>query len=109
MNRDAMRALIVAARASGEFQGEDWDPDAPMDDGNPMGTPESEIHLQVDVSPYIDQRRRALACHRSQATDIEMFLAMPPEAFAAVFSREHYIEPGAEPGMREGWIFDQGS
>jgi hypothetical protein len=31
---------------------------------------------------------------------------MPELAFAAFFGTEHYIEPGSEPGMRRGWIFD---
>ena len=59
-----------------------------------------------DVTDYLPQRRAAMECHRSQATDIEGFLGMPELAFAAFFGTEHYIEPGREPGMRRGWIFD---
>ena len=32
------------------MEGDDFNPDAPMNDGNPLGTPEAEISLQVDVS-----------------------------------------------------------
>ena len=85
--------------------GDSWDPDAPQDDGNPLGTPEAEIHWQVDVRDYLAQRRAALEAHRSQATDIQAFLAMPAQAFEAVFGLEHYREPGREPGMRLGWPF----
>ena len=105
MNRDAMRRMFEAARVAG-LGGADWDPDGPMDDGNPLGTPEAEIHLQVDVTDYLEHRRAALAAHASQATDVGAFLGMPDEVFAHMFGTEHYIEQGREPGMRQGWFFD---
>ncbi|MBM6400005.1 PIG-L family deacetylase [Phycicoccus sonneratiae] len=103
MNRDAMREMFEAARAAGIE--EDWDPDAPMDDGNPMGTPAAEIHWQVDVRDRIERKRAALASHASQTSDVGMMLAMPPEVFASVFGFEHFVEPGREPGMVQGWPF----
>jgi len=103
-NRDALRRMYDAAVAAGQTV--DWNPDAPMDVGNPLGTPEAEIHLQVDVTDYLPQRRASMEAHRSQATDIEGFLSMPEEVFVALFGAEHYIEPGLEPGMRRGWFFD---
>ncbi|HEY7721959.1 MAG TPA: PIG-L family deacetylase [Pedococcus sp.] len=104
-NRDVLRRMYDAAVAAGEAAA-NWDPDAPMDDGNPLGTPEAEIHLQVDVTDYLPQRRASMEAHRSQATDIEGFLGMPEDVFAAFFGTEHYVEPGREPGMRRGWFFD---
>jgi LmbE family N-acetylglucosaminyl deacetylase len=101
-NRDAARRLAEAAKAAGQ---ESYDPDEPMDDGNPLGSPESEIHWRVDVSPWLDVRRASLQAHSSQATDIGQMLAMPPEVFAVFFGHEHYIEPGRPPGMVEGWPF----
>ncbi len=108
-NRDNMRALFEAAKAAG--MEEDWDPDAPADDGNPFGTVESEIDVQVDVSAYLDRKRQALACHISQVSDIGMMLSMPPEVFAMMFGQEHYIDPDHKPAddsdaprMRAGWI-----
>jgi LmbE family N-acetylglucosaminyl deacetylase len=128
MNRDAMRRLreyalasmeqavnqAIPAQAAATGQaGEaadadqmDFDPDAPMDDGNPMGTPEAEIHWQVDVSEFLDRKRQALQAHASQVTDIGFFLGMPPEVFAAAFGTEYFIEPGSPPGMRSGWLLD---
>jgi LmbE family N-acetylglucosaminyl deacetylase len=103
MNRDAMREMWKAAAAGGP---EDWDPDAPADDGNPIGTPEAEIHLRVDVRPYLARKRAALQAHASQTTDVGMMLALADDVFAAVFGSEYFIEPGREPGMRAGWIFD---
>ncbi|AKU18455.1 GlcNAc-PI de-N-acetylase [Luteipulveratus mongoliensis] len=103
MNRDRMRMWADALKFDGE---EGFDPDGPMDDGNPMGTPEAEIHWQVDVSDFIEQRRAAMQAHASQVTDIGMFMAMPPEVFAGAFGTEYYIEPGRPDGMVEGWFVD---
>jgi LmbE family N-acetylglucosaminyl deacetylase len=105
MNRDLVRRMFEAAKAAG-MADVSWDPDAPMDDGNPLGTPEDEIHLQVDVSAHLHQRRSALQAHASQATDIGAFLGMPDDVFEMFFGAEHYIERGREPGMRRGWFFE---
>jgi LmbE family N-acetylglucosaminyl deacetylase len=106
MNRDAMRAMFRAAQAAG-MDTADWDPDGPADDGNPIGTPEAELHLRVDVLPYLERKRAALQAHASQTTDVGMMLSLPPAAFTAMFRDEYYIEPGREPIMRTGWIFDE--
>ena len=93
------------ARAAGASDEEAFDPDQPMDDGNPLGEPESAISWRVDVGPWLERRRAALEAHRSQTTDVGMMLSMPPEMFAAFFGHEHYIEPGRPPGMVDGWPF----
>ncbi|MGH9271827.1 MAG: PIG-L family deacetylase, partial [Ilumatobacteraceae bacterium] len=102
-NRDAMRRML----AEFPFEGEDeFDPNGPADDGNPFGTSESELHLAVDVSEYVERKRASLAAHASQVTDIGLFLSMPDEVFRRTFSTEWYIEPGAPPGLRQGWLLD---
>jgi LmbE family N-acetylglucosaminyl deacetylase len=109
MNRDEMRRAMAAARASGVDQfglDDDFDPDGPMDDGNPMGMTESEITLGVDVSPYVGQKRASIAAHRSQVTDSSFFLQMPDDMFARAFGREWFVEHGRPSGLRMGWIFD---
>ncbi len=105
LNRDAMRELRQLALAAGMEL--DFDPDAPMDDGNPMGTPEAEIHWRVDVSAYLDQRRASMRAHASQVTDIGMMLALPPPAFALAFGAEYYIEPGRPVGITDGWFLEE--
>jgi LmbE family N-acetylglucosaminyl deacetylase len=105
MNRDFMvrhRDLSPEPDPEGEF-----DPTGPMDDGNPLGMPESELHLAVDVSAYLDHKRRALGAHASQVTDIGMMLSMPPAAFEAFFGTEWYIEPGSDAPLRGGWLLEQ--
>lgn len=96
MNRDRMRELLATAQKMGVDPG--FDADDPMDDGNPMGLPQSEIHHAVDVTEVIDGKREALACHASQV-DVQQMLSMPPEMFAAAFGVEHYAEPGRPQGM----------
>lgn len=105
MNRDRVREHFRAALAAGTPEAEGFDPDRPMDDGNPLGTPEAEINLQVDVSQQVVRRREVMACHASQVTDIESWLALPLESYAAVFATEHYLEVGSSDSMRSGWFF----
>ena len=104
MNRTAMSRQFEEGRAAG-IQMPDWSPDDPMDDGNPLGTPEDEITWEVDVSAYLAQKRGALEAHQSQATDIGEFLSMPPEVFGRAFGVEHFIEPGVDGPMRRAWPF----
>jgi len=103
-NRDEMIRLIALGREAG-LDLEDFDPTQPMDDGNPFGSTEDEITWRVDVSAYLDRKRASLEAHRSQATDIEMFLSMPRDVFDLFFGHEHLIEPDVEGPMREGWPF----
>lgn len=105
MNRDVIRASIMAAREAGlAVDDDDFDPDGPADDGNPMGTPEAEINLRVDVLGWVKEKRRAIACHSSQISDSAFFLSMPDEAFAAVFGAEWYLETRDPSPLRTGWI-----
>ena len=112
MNRDELRRGIELAKEAGmgdlgpDGGGDGFDPDGPMDDGNPMGTPEAELTLGVDVSAYVDRKRASIAAHRSQVSDGSFFLQMPPDMFAQAFGREWYIEHDRAPGMRMGWLFE---
>jgi LmbE family N-acetylglucosaminyl deacetylase len=112
MNRDEIRRQMARAREAGtamapESVEDDFDPDGPMDDGNPMGTAEDELTIEVDVGAYVGLKRQSIAAHASQATDTGFFLQMPEEMFAVAFGREWFIEHGREPGMRPGWLFDE--
>ncbi len=113
-NRDAMAAMIAAAREAGVEVGsaddgdgaEDFDPHGPADDGNPFGMAEHELTLSVDVRDYVEFKRAAMRCHRSQITDSSFFLEMPDEMFAQAFGTEWFIEHDASPPYRTGWLFD---
>ncbi|MBK8447545.1 MAG: PIG-L family deacetylase [Micropruina sp.] len=107
MNRDASRAMFEAAKAADIAGANEFDPDAPMNDGNPLGTPEVEISLQVDVSDYLARRRAVMECHRSQVSDVQAMLSLPELAFAGMFSNEYFIavDVGNPRPMRLGWFF----
>jgi LmbE family N-acetylglucosaminyl deacetylase len=112
MNRDHVIRLMATARERGETFGSaggsegEFDPNAPADDGNPFAMPEAEITLAVDVTPFLAQKRAAIAAHRSQVTDTSFFLQMPDEVFALTFGIEWFIEKGVEAhGPQPGWIF----
>ena len=107
-NRTDLVRQFEEARAAGVDLDWDFDPEDPMDDGNPLGTAEEEITWEVDVSAYLARKRTSLEAHRSQASDIEQFLALTPEVFGRAFGLEHYIEPGVDGPMRRGWPFSEG-
>lgn len=106
MNRDHMRRLYVAAKEAGMVgpEDEDWDPDQPADDGNPIGSPEAELRWHVDVRPVLAAKREALACHASQE-DVGWMLGMPEEQYAMAFGDEWYHEPGRPAGLTSGLPF----
>ena len=106
MNRDHIIRMVEAAREAGALFGEDFDPNAGADDGNPLGMLESELTHAVDVSAYLAAKRESLRAHRSQITDTSFFLQMPDEAFDQSFGTEWFILKGAEPGLRPGWLFE---
>lgn len=113
MNRDEMRRGVelmqqLGLEDMGPDAGEDgdFDPDGPMDDGNPMGTPEAELTLGVDVTAYLAVKRASLAAHRSQVSDASFFLQLPDELFAQAFGREWFVEHDRTPPVRMGWWFE---
>lgn len=106
VNRDEMARMIAAAREMGVEGFEDFDPEAPADDGNPFGMPEAELTHRVDVGAFVSHKRAAIACHASQMSDTGFFASMDESAFAAAFGAEWFIAHGAHPPVREGWILE---
>lgn len=103
MNRDHLRRLFVAAAEASAGEGVAWDPDAPMDDGNPLGTPEAELAWHVDVRSVLDAKRAALACHASQE-DVGWMLGLGEDLYATMFADEWFVERG-RPGLVQGLPF----
>jgi LmbE family N-acetylglucosaminyl deacetylase len=82
-----------------EQQGEDGPPD--IENNENFGKPESVITAAVDVSAYLDHKRRAMQAHPSQISDQSFFLQMPEEGFAYGFGTEWFIRRGQGPGITE--------
>lgn len=61
-----------------------------------FGMEESDITHAVDVSAFIDQKRRSMAAHASQIDDESFFMSMPPEVFEMAFGTEWFVAPGTK-------------
>jgi LmbE family N-acetylglucosaminyl deacetylase len=75
--------------------------ETPDIDEEAFGMPESVITAAVDVTPYLEYKRRAMRAHASQISEQSFFLAMPDEAFAYAFGTEWFIRDGQGPGITE--------
>jgi LmbE family N-acetylglucosaminyl deacetylase len=73
-------------------------PDEDTPDLSELGVEEERITTVVDVQAFLDAKRRAMEAHASQIAETSFFLAVPPEAFAAMWGTEWYVRHGAEPG-----------
>lgn len=60
------------------------------DQAVPFGVSDDRVTTVLDVSAYVDQKRRALQAHRTQMGPDQFFMRIPPEVFAEVFSRETF-------------------
>jgi LmbE family N-acetylglucosaminyl deacetylase len=98
MNRDHMERGMAAFAEQAAAAGLEL-PD--FDDAEDWGKPESVITAAVDVTPYLDRKRRAMRAHASQISEASFFLAMPDEAFRYAFGTEWFIRDGQGPGITE--------
>ena len=106
LNRDHIRRMMAAARDAGDL--DESAPEAQMDLDDPtfvLGTEEELITTTIDVTPWLDRKRRAIEAHASQVVDTGFFLAMPPDAFARALSTEFYIRRGVPAGHRDHDLF----
>ena len=98
MNRDFF------TRGMGEFAERAREAGIEMPDvgeAEEFGKPESEITAAVDVTPYLEVKRRAMRAHASQISEQSFFLSMPNEIFAMAFGTEWFIREGHGPGIIE--------
>lgn len=97
INRDYLRRMSEQAADFGVTlpEGED------RPDFTSLGVEEKRITTAVDVRPFIDLKRRAMAAHASQISETSFFLSMPPEAFTVVWGTEWYIRRHAGGGGLE--------
>jgi N-acetyl-1-D-myo-inositol-2-amino-2-deoxy-alpha-D-glucopyranoside deacetylase len=66
----------------------------------PFGVADERVTTTVDVSPYVETKRAALAAHRTQMGPDQFFMRLPPELFTEVFGRETFqraVGPGLTP------------
>jgi LmbE family N-acetylglucosaminyl deacetylase len=100
MNRDYILDLMRArADELGEIA------DAPDPEEMDLGVPADQITTTVDVSPYVDRKRAAMAAHASQIPEDSFFLRLPPDAFRAAFGQEWFIRRGPDRARNEDTLF----
>ena len=95
-NRDQIRQWMRMAAEAGEQPEEAPDVDA-MD----LGVPADQITHEIDVSAFVDLKRRSMQAHASQISDSAFFLALPQERFRESFGVEWYIRHGAALPVQE--------
>lgn len=95
MNRDFIWAIIQerADAMPEEMRAEVADGATTIDDFN-LGMREWTITHRVDIAPYVEAKREAMAAHRSQIDENSFFLQLPLDAFAASFGQEWFIRKG---------------
>ncbi len=98
MNRDHMERGRAAFAEQAAVSGVPMDD---LDDSEDWGKPESVITAAVDVTPYLEYKRRAMRAHASQISEASFFLALPEEAFRYGFGTEWFIRDGQGPGITE--------
>jgi len=91
VNRDYLLELMASDENAALLDDQAERP--PIDN---LGVSGDRITTAVDVSGFLDYKRRAMEAHGSQISETSFFLSMPPEAFAAVWGTEWYIRVGAE-------------
>ena len=96
INRDHVAVLLAQA-------GEEVEAAVNVDE---LGVPASLITTTVDVTTYLDQKRKAMAAHASQISETSYFLNLDADAFRVTWGVEWYVRRGAPEGTTESWLLD---
>jgi LmbE family N-acetylglucosaminyl deacetylase len=106
VDRDRVKAWFAMAQTP-EGRALLGDVEIPSTEGvESMGVPGATITTRIDVSAYLDQKRRAMAAHASQISETSFFLALPEALSREVWGTESYVLRGAPSGTTEDWLFD---
>ena len=101
-------AMAREAGARSSARDGDFDPDGPMDDGNPMGMTEDELTLVVDVSDFVRSKHAVDLVPRQSGDRCRLLhRGCRTRRSPYAFGREWFIEHGREPGLRPGWLFEE--
>jgi LmbE family N-acetylglucosaminyl deacetylase len=86
MNRDFVRSLSERIDPS-----EIEVPDRSPEEMENMGEPAERLTTDIDVTPWIGRKHRAMEVHASQISETSFFLSMSDEVFSVVWGHEWYI------------------
>ena len=65
-----------------------------------QGTPEEEIHLELEVNEHLEAKMACILCHRTQVAADWPYHRVPREVTASILGREYYIR--AQPPLQAG-------
>ena len=65
-----------------------------------QGVPLEQLHVRLDVTPYLDQKLASMHCHRTQMTPDGTFDQVPREITVAIIGREYLIQAYPPIGAR---------
>ncbi len=102
VDRDEINRMRDESIADGSWTVED---DPAADGGFDLGMSGDHITTTIDVRPYLDDKRSAMAAHASQIGETSFFLQLSPEMFEQLFGREWYIRIGERPEAHEDDLF----
>jgi len=117
-SRERWMDLLVAMRSRGiplpwDFdESLEADADASPEAADGFGTPESAVTTRVEVAAWIEAKRAAMACHRTQRQDFGWALDLPEDLQVMGLGVETFIlreRDGAPPpnGLAETSLFDR--
>jgi N-acetyl-1-D-myo-inositol-2-amino-2-deoxy-alpha-D-glucopyranoside deacetylase len=90
---DEAQAEAAAAGEASEAGdgGGDGGGDGDGDGFGDFGRPDAEVTTRVDVSGFIDQKRRSMECHRTQRQDMGWLLDLPEDMWEMALGTETYV------------------
>jgi LmbE family N-acetylglucosaminyl deacetylase len=96
MNRDVIRREMPEVLEEDDAElSEDEKAKREVGSSDEFGSAEVDITHAVDVSGFVDVKRKSMMAHESQIGEDSFFLKMPDETFALAFGTEWYIKLGA--------------
>ncbi|MDA8195821.1 MAG: PIG-L family deacetylase [Actinomycetota bacterium] len=102
MNRDYLEAMMKMAAEAGDF-------DSISEDERPsgeFGTPEAELDTFIDVSDFVDIKKRSLQVHKSQQLGVGFVFNLTDDQIRMAFGTEWMISPHFGDGNRRSWMVD---
>ncbi len=65
--------------------------EADESDAIEFGRADAEVTTRVDVSGFLDAKRRSMACHKTQAQDLGWLLDLPPDLADRAIGSEYFV------------------
>jgi N-acetyl-1-D-myo-inositol-2-amino-2-deoxy-alpha-D-glucopyranoside deacetylase len=79
------------------------------DDAFDFGRPEDEVTTRIDVSGYLDAKRRSMDCHKTQRQDLGWILDLPADLADQAIDLESFVlrwrdQQDVPATLRETWL-----